>query len=96
MHDNCLTCPYPICIEDLKPAQVRQMIQAVELQEPIQEINQLRKQGIPYAKAVAITAAKLELKHPSQLYRKLKNYRRNLEKLRAIQSGINQNERPGD
>ena len=68
VHDDCLTCPLAVCIEDMDPSEQRDMRISLEVRE-------MTEHGMTLTQAVQNLAERLGMKDASNIYRRLKRQR---------------------
>ena len=74
IHDDCLNCPLPVCIEDMTRAEARQMVKEHEDERTDQRVKELMERGITRRQAVISLSGQLGVKNTSNIYRALKRH----------------------
>ena len=75
IHDNCLNCPLPVCIEDLTKEKAGKLLQQREYERIDRKIRELTDRGMTRRQAVTTLAESIGMKDPSNIYRRLKRQR---------------------
>ena len=74
-HGDCLSCPLPVCIEELTPADARRAVREHETRMMDLRVREMTGRGITRGEAVRRLACQMGVKNTCNIYRKLKSHR---------------------
>ena len=74
-HGDCLSCPLPVCIEEMTPAEARRTVREHETEMMDLRVRAMTGRGITRGEAVRRLAGQLGVKNTCNIYRKLKRHR---------------------
>ena len=94
IHDDCLNCPLPVCIEDMTRAEARQMVKEHEDERTDQRVKELMERGITRRQAVISLTGQLGVKNTCNIYRKLKRHQLGKEARGENEGHAEQPDRP--
>ncbi len=75
IHDDCLNCPLPVCIEDMTPEDARRAIRRHEDERIDRGIREMTTRGMTKRQAVTSLAERMGLSSTSNIYWRLKRQR---------------------
>ena len=74
VHDDCLQCPLPKCIEEVSQAEARRIIRKQKDRNLARQVSRMMEQGMTLRQAVMSVTEQRGMKDPSNIYRALKRH----------------------